>query len=226
MDNAVIKLVPLDNDSFHCISSPLWGKVSTTNSPLPISGTDIKMDQREAKIWWARDKKRLREQRTMERKKAQLTSVFSACIPSWPGLDSFLSLLGFESIIPWVNSGCADGYWEILSENLTVLSSVTVTDIIDFPDVVSVWVTLLVADEAVGRGRGGVLLFAGHHAVPQLRAGRWREVSRDRDTCGHVTQVTTSGLSTRVIGAQADQVTIRLLQKKIGFYSRHMFSSK
>ena len=53
--------------------------------------------------------------------------------------------------------------------------------------------------------------------MPQLRAGGWREVSGDRDTCGHVTQVTTSGLSTRVIGAQADQVTIRLLKRKWDF---------
>ena len=185
-------------------------------SKLSISGTDIKMDQREAKIWWVRDKKRLREQRT-RKKKAQLTSVFSACIPSWPGLDNFLSLLGFESIILWVNSGLMDierfyqGIWRFCAQSLT--------DIIDFPDVVSVGVTLLVADEAVGRGRGGALLFAGDHAVPQLRAGGRREVSGDRDTGGHVTHVTTSGLGTRVIGAQADQVTIRLLKK--GFYSRH-----
>lgn len=86
-------------------------------------------------------------------------------------------------------------------------------DIIDFPDVVSVRVTLLEADEAVGRGRGGVLLFAGDHAVPQLWAGGRGEVSGDGDTGGHVTHVTTAGL-TRVIGAQADQVTIRLLQKE------------
>ena len=183
-------------------------------SKLSISGTDIKMDQGEAKIWWVRDKKRLREQRTRE-KKAQLTSVFSACIPSWPGLDNFLSLLGFESIIPWVNSGLMDierfyqGIWRFCAQSLT--------DIIDFPDVVSVGVTLLVADEAGGRGRGGALLFAGDHAVPQLRAGGRREVSSDRDTGGHVTHVTTSGLSTRVIGAQADQVTIRLLQTELDF---------
>ena len=53
--------------------------------------------------------------------------------------------------------------------------------------------------------------------MPQLRAGGRREVSGDRDTGGHVTHVTTSGLSTRVIGAQADQVTIRLLQKELDF---------
>ena len=87
-------------------------------------------------------------------------------------------------------------------------------DIIDFPDVVSVGVTLLEADEAVGRGRGGVLLFAGDHAVPQLWAGGRGEVTRDGDAGGHVTHVTTAGLGTRVIGAQADQVTIRLLLKE------------
>ena len=85
-------------------------------------------------------------------------------------------------------------------------------DIIDFPDVVSVGVTLLEADEAVGWGRGGVLLFAGDHAVPQLWAGGRGEVTRDGDAGGHVTHVTRAGLS--VIRAQADQVTIRLLLKE------------
>ena len=163
------------------------------------------MDQRAAKIWWARDKKILREQRI----RLQLTSVFSACIPSWLGLDNFLSLLGLKSIIPWVNFGLTDvarfyqRLWQFsLSHSL---------DIIDFPDVVSVGVTLLEADEAGGGGRGGGLLGAGDHAVPQLGAGGRGEVAGDGDAGGHVTHVTTAGLRTRVIGAQADQVAIRLL---------------
>ena len=184
--------------------------------PWPVHLWDWhKNGSERSKIWWARDKKRLREQRT-RKKKAQLTSVFSACIPSWPGLDNFLSLLGFKSIIPWVNSGLMD--IERFYQRIWRFALSHSQDIIDFPDVVSVGVTLLEADEAVGRGRGGVLLFARDHAVPQLWAGGRGEVSGDGDTGGHVTHVTTSGL-TRVIGAQADQVTIRLLKK--GFYSRH-----
>ena len=75
------------------------------------------------KIWWAQDKK---DWENNEReKKAQLTSVFSACIPSWPGLDSFLSLLGFKSIILWVNSGLMDierfyqRIWRFCAQSLT-----------------------------------------------------------------------------------------------------------
>ena len=47
--------------------------------------------------------------------------------------------------------------------------------------------------------------------MPQLGAGGRGEVAGDGDTGGHVTHVTTAGLRTRVIGAQADQVAIRLL---------------
>ena len=93
---------------------------------------------------------------------------------------------------------------------------INVTKVIDFPNVVSVWVTLFEVDEVVGGGGGGGLL-AGHHAELEavLRCLR-AEVARHGHARRHVAH-----RPRLLVRAQADQVPIRLLTQNIFYRNRN-----
>ena len=111
---------------------------------------------------------------------------------------------------------CACWSWRMILECIDI----NVTKVIDFPNVVSVWVTLFEVDEVVGGGGGGGLL-AGHHAELEavLRCLR-AEVARHGHARRHVAH-----RPRLLVRAQADQVPIRLLTRNIFYRNRNTFDT-